>query len=147
MKQQPTYEDANLVLRLYELRREEKMRAAREWFGKNFHAKNLEEIQKIAPMGSQENAYMRMVASYWDMAAALVNRGVLNEELFADTNGEILFVYERMREVLPAIREAFKSPQFMANLEAVAERMLETAKTRSPEWYPMFQQMVHAAGR
>jgi hypothetical protein len=77
-----TYEDANLLLRLYELRREDKMRQARDWFNKNFHANNLEELSKICPLGSQEHAYFRMVSSYWDMAASFVTSGVLQRELF-----------------------------------------------------------------
>ena len=63
------------------------MRKARQWFG-TFSATSLEEVQKLAPPGSQENAYFRMVVSYWDMAASFVTAGVLNEELFLQTNGE-----------------------------------------------------------
>src|SRR5262245_37054734 len=101
MTNQATYDDANLCLRLYELRREETMRKARSWFF-TFSANSGEELQKAAPMGSQENAYFRMVTSYWDMAASFVTTGVLNEELFLQTNGEILFIWEKIRTVLPA---------------------------------------------
>src|SRR5882762_4591518 len=77
-----TYDDANLLLRLYELRREDKLRQARDWFNKNFHANNLEELSKICPQGSQEHAYFRMVLGYWEMAASFVTSGVLQRELF-----------------------------------------------------------------
>src|ERR1039458_3640280 len=92
MPTQATYDDANLILRIYELRREEKLRKAREWFSANFHAASLEDMQRIVPPGSQENAYFRMVVSYWEMVAALVTSGVLNQDLFFQTNGELLFV-------------------------------------------------------
>jgi hypothetical protein len=74
-----TYEEANLLLRLYELRREERLRKAREWFIKNFHASTMEEFQKLCPLNSEENAFYRMVVSYWDMAASFVAGGVLHE--------------------------------------------------------------------
>src|ERR1035438_6370908 len=85
MSTQATYDDANLCLRLYELRREEKLREARAWFAGNFAPTTVEEMMKLAPPGSQENAYMRMVASYWEMAAAFVTAGVLNQGMFLQT--------------------------------------------------------------
>src|SRR5258708_2817486 len=86
-----TYEDANLLLRLYELRREDKLRQARDWFTKKFKVSTLEEFQKLCPQGSEEHAYFRMVTSYWDMAASFVTGGVLHEELFMQNSREILF--------------------------------------------------------
>src|SRR6185503_15409828 len=91
MANQATYDDANFILRLYELRREEKLRLARDWFGANFKASTMEELQKIALQGSKENTYMRMVVSYWEMAAGFVTAGVLNKELFFQSSGEMLF--------------------------------------------------------
>lgn len=91
-----THEDANLLLRLYELHREEKLRKAREWFMKNFHAGTMEEFQKLCPLGSEENAVYRMVVSYWDMAASFVTAGVLHEKLFTQNSRELLFVWERI---------------------------------------------------
>jgi len=82
MSQRATYDDANLVLRLYELRRDEKLRAARDWFSTEFKAKNMEEARALMPPGSQSNAYFRMVTSYWDMVASFITSGVLHEELF-----------------------------------------------------------------
>ena len=145
MANQATYDDANLCLKLYELRREETLRKARQWFG-TFSAGSAEELQKTLPMGSQENAYFRMVTSYWDMAASFVTSGVLNEELFLDTNGEVLFVWEKVRALVPGMREANKNPNYLKNLEAVGN----TAIKRMPaEAYQRFSSMIKgmAAGR
>src|SRR5262249_3986951 len=109
MANQATYDDANLCLRLFELRREEKLREARAWFGANFKASNMEDVMRIAPPGSQENAYLRMVVSYWDMAASFVTAGVLNRELFMSTQGELAFVWERVREMVPHFRAFTKN--------------------------------------
>ena len=142
-----TYDDANLVLRLYELRREEKLRAARAWFAANFAPASLDDYYRLAPMGSPENAYLRMVVSYWDMAAAFVTSGVLNRDLFFQTNGELLFVWERLRRVAPAVREANKSPRQFENLETVGNAFIEWMKSRGPETYTAFQEMVMGVAR
>ena len=144
MPNQATYDDANLILRLYELRREEKLRQARDWFAKTFAASTLEEAQKIAPPGSQENTYVRMVASYWDMAASFVTAGVLNQELFLESNGELMFVWERMRELVPLLRTAFKNPNAYRNLEAMGNAFIKRMEAGDPDAYPAFQAMVKA---
>jgi L-rhamnose mutarotase len=123
-----TYEDANLLLRLFEMRREEKLRKARDWFMRNFKAHSLEEFQKLCPMGSEENAYFRMVTSYWDMAASFVTNGVLHQELFAQNSREMLFVWERIRDVVPGWREVFKNPRIVRNMETVVTAMIEEEK-------------------
>ena len=146
MPTQATYDDANLILRLYELRREEKLRKAREWFSASFHAASLEDMQRIAPPGSQENAYFRMVVSYWEMVAALVTSGVLNQDLFFQTNGELLFVWERVREFLPAFRAMSKNPNYFRNLEAVGNAFIKSMEANGPEAYPTFQAMVRGTG-
>ena len=119
-----THEDANLLLRLYELRREERMRKAREWFMKNFHASTMEEFQKLCPLGSEENASYRMVVSYWDMAASFVTAGILHQQLFTQNSRELLFVWERIRDIAPALRESFKNANIARNLETVANAMV-----------------------
>ncbi|MCA1792236.1 MAG: hypothetical protein LC667_21040, partial [Thioalkalivibrio sp.] len=81
MTPRPTYDDANLILRLYEMRREERMRQARAWFTAQFRVKSWEELQKLAPGGTDQNASYRMVVSYWDLVASFVTSGVLNKEL------------------------------------------------------------------
>jgi len=84
---QITYDEVNLMLRLYELRREPRLREARAWFVEHFHAGTPEEVMQKYPQGSQENTYIRMVISYWDMVASIVNRGMINDELFFESNG------------------------------------------------------------
>ncbi len=142
---QATYDDANLILRLYELRREEKLRKAREWFAANCAASSLEELQRLAPPGSQENAYMRMVTSYWEMAASFVTSGVLNQELFFQSNGELLFVWERMREVVPQLRAFSKNPHAYHNLEIVGNAFIKYMEANGPEAYSSFQAMIRNA--
>jgi hypothetical protein len=135
-----TYDDANLLLRLYDLRREEKLRVARNWFAKNFHATTLEEMQKLCPLGSDENAYFRMVTSYWDMAASFVTSGILHEGLFAGNSRELLFVWTRISDIVPAWREAYKNPGIVKNIETVANVMIEGEKRRGS--YDAFRNMV-----
>ncbi|HYM09157.1 MAG TPA: hypothetical protein VEU62_00420 [Bryobacterales bacterium] len=139
---QATYDDANLILRLYDLRREEKMRQAREWFGKSFHARTGEEVAALCPPGSEANAYYRMVVSYWDMAASFVTSGVLNEDLFYESGRELLFVWERVRELVPGMREIYKAPSFAKNLETVAHSFIERMNRESPGSYEVFSKMV-----
>jgi len=138
-----TYDDANLLLRLYELRREEKLRQAREWFMKNFHAKTLEEFDKLCPQGSQENAYARMIWSYWDMAASFVTSGVLHQELFIQNSNELLFVWLRVSEVIARYRERMTNPHMAQNLETVANVMIEQKKQAGS--YEAFRKMVQGA--
>jgi hypothetical protein len=145
MATKATYDDANLILRLYELRRDAKLREAREWFAKHCVASSLEELMRLAPPGSQENAYMRMVASYWEMAASFVTSGVLNAELFFQNNGELLFVWERMRPVVPQFREFTKNPHAYRNLETVANAHIKWMESNGPGAYAGFQQMVQMA--
>ena len=89
---QATYDDVNLILRLYELRREDKMRAARNWFVANYKPKSMAEYQQLCPMGSEENAFARQVTSYWDMVSSFVASGVLNDELVFQNSRELLLV-------------------------------------------------------
>jgi hypothetical protein len=144
MPTQATYDDANLCLRLYELRREDTLRKARAWFAQNFGPSTLEELMKLAPPGSQENTYMRMVTSYWDMAAAFVTSGVLNQELFFQTNPECLLVWERFRHVVPALREAFKSPAAYRNLETVGNAFMKHMEASGPQALSAFQARINA---
>jgi hypothetical protein len=148
MPTQATYDDANLILRLYELRREERMRQARDWFARNFWAESMEEAQKLIPPGSQENAYFRQVVSYWEMVASLITSGVLNQELFFQSGGELLFVWERVRQVLPAFRAFSKNPESWKNLEIAGNAFIKHMESKGPETYPAFQAMNRmAAGK
>lgn len=127
-----TYDDANLLLRLYDLRREEKLRAARAWFVANFKPKSMADIDQLCPPGSDNNARLRQVASYWDMAASFVTAGVLNAELFFASNREMLLVAVRFRPVLAELRTAFKDPTFLKNLETVAQQFSDYLDKAAP---------------
>jgi hypothetical protein len=92
-----TYDEVNLMLRLYDLRREQGLRDARSWFLEQFHSKSPEEITRKYREGSSESNWIRMVVSYWDMVAGVVNRGLIADELFFESNGEMWVVWERIR--------------------------------------------------
>ena len=148
MKIQATYDDANLILKLYELRREPRLRDARKWFGTAPQFQSREEWLKYAPSGSEENASYRMVVTYWEMVSSLVASGVLNAELFFQANLEMLFVWEKIRKILPEVRAAQKNPMLYRNFEQVATGYIEHMKTNSPEWYDgFFAPMIAKVGR
>ena len=135
MESQATYDDVNLVLRLFELRREARMRTAREWFAKNFKAANLDEMATLCPLGSEESASARMVISYWEMVASFVTSGVLNRDLFFQSGGEMLFVWERFKHLLPETRNRYKNPTLYRNLETVANSYIQWMNRNAPEAY------------
>src|SRR5205814_8763710 len=104
-----TYDEVNLMLRLYDMRRESRLRQARSWFLDHFHPLSPDEMmEKYAP-GSDEYNNIRMVLSYWDMVASIVNRGLINDELFFESNGEIWVVWDRIRTILPSLRSLFQN--------------------------------------
>lgn len=138
MTPRPTYDDANLILRLYELRREERMRQARAWFAAHFKARTWDEFQALAPPGSEPHASFRMVVSYWDMAASFVTNGVLHKELFFESGRELLLVWERLRPVLPEIRARYQDAHYLAHLEQVGSELAAWLRGRSQEAYEAF---------
>jgi hypothetical protein len=124
----PTYEDAALVLRLYELRRDDKLRAAREWFRAKFFPTTFEEVKAVATGAGIENTHYRMVTTYWEMAASFVARGILHPELFFDSGGEALFVWAKLGEFVPALRQEYQSPRLLGNLERAIAMVPWTAE-------------------
>ncbi len=137
-----SHEDAKLILRLYDLRREETMRMARQWFAAKFHANNMEAVQALCPPGSEQNAYFRMVTSYWEMAASFVVSGVLNQDLFFQSNQELLLVWTRVRGIAQEMRSAFKNPNYWKNLEAAGNAFIEHWNRTAPEAYAAFQERI-----
>ncbi len=111
-------EEAGLILKLYELRREETMRTARNWFFGELNPQSMADFTSVI-MG-EHSGHLRMVATYWDMAAVLVNRGAIGLELFNDANGEHIGVFSKLEPLLPEIRAAF-GPQFIVNLEKLID--------------------------
>ena len=147
MDRPPTHEDANLILRLYEMRREPRMREARRWFAASFNPTTLEAFQRLCPPGSEENASYRMVTSYWEMVASFVNRGVLHEELYFETGGEMLFVWERLARLPAQMRASQKNPKALANVEAVVARFQAWWAERAPDFYAQFRNNVRSCRR
>jgi hypothetical protein len=138
MHARATYDDARLILSLYETRREERLRKARAWFAGSFKPRSLEDFAALCPPGSDENASYRMVTTYWEMVASFVTSGVLSQELFFQSGRELLLVWERLREILPALREKNKDPFAYANLETVATAYIEYLDRRAPGTYAAF---------
>ena len=95
------YRDADLILKLYELRREATMREARNWFF-TFNPESTKDFMEV--LISDKSGYYRMVISYWEMAASFVNNGALDAQMFNDANGEHLFVFAKMEPFLPCVR-------------------------------------------
>jgi hypothetical protein len=142
--QHATYEDASLILKLYELRREEKLRKAREWFLREFKASSAQEFEKKYPYGSEENAYMRMVVSYWDMAGSFLVQEIVHDELFFNSCGELLAVWEKVRPFVAEARAAFQNPLMWRNLEKAAEKHIAWMQVNAPGAYEAWQARMKA---
>ena len=114
-------ESADLILKLYDLRREKKMRKARNWiFG--FNPTSADEIMQTM-MDPDVGPYLRMVTSYWDMAASLVNNGAIDEQMFNDANGEHLFVFAKIEPILAELRQQWNQPEMLKHYEALVRRV------------------------
>jgi hypothetical protein len=111
-------EEAGLILKLYELRREDTIRKARDWYFREFNPQSMADFNNA--MFGEHSGYLRMVVSYWDMAAALVNSRAIRQELFNDSNGEHIGVFSKVELLLGEIRSAY-GPQFATNLEKLID--------------------------
>ena len=132
MDSKPTYEQARLHLDIFEMRREARLRQARDWFFKNYFADTLDEAMRIAAPGSEGGTFFMMVASYWDQACALLNYGLLHEDLFFETSGEFFGVWERIKPSIQQCRERYANKLFLAHLEKAANRFESWSEKRSP---------------
>lgn len=122
MPKKPTAEDAQLILQLYDLRREAEMRKARNWWLVDFWPQTADDFIKVATaLGTQENNWLRQVAGYWDMAAALVLHGTIDSDLFLEggVSGEMFFLYAKLQPILKDLREKMQSPALFSNVEKV----------------------------
>ncbi len=131
MSNPATHHDAELILKLYDLRRETEMRKARNWVGGDFWPSTYDELYAaISQMGSDQNRYWRQVVSFWEMAAALVLHGSINEDLFLESavSGEMFFVFAKFKPLLSEIREKMHSPEFLANSEKLIHKTEATRK-------------------
>ena len=133
MREHPDHHDAELLLRLYDLRREARLRQAREWVVREFEAKTLDEYGQQCPPGSEKNAFFRMTISYWDMAASLVNNGLIKEEFFFENTTEFWIIWDKMRKLAPILRESNKNPLLWKNLETLAEKYEQWMAKRAPQ--------------
>jgi len=132
MATKPTYEQAQLHLQVYEQRREAKLRQARDWFFKNYFVESFDDAARIAAPGTENGALAMMVLSYWEQASALLNYGLLHEDLFFETSGEFFGVWELAKPIVPQARELFKNKQFLGNLEKAGQRYETWIESRSP---------------
>jgi hypothetical protein len=132
MDTKPTHERAQLHLEVYDLRREARLRQARDWFFKNYIVDTFEDAMRIAAPGTEGGAFAGMVIGYWEQACALLNYGLLHEDLFFETSGEFFGVWELLKPIVPQAREQFKDKQFLAHLEKTAQRYESWSERRTP---------------
>ncbi|MFN2530218.1 MAG: hypothetical protein ABR555_02860 [Pyrinomonadaceae bacterium] len=112
--------EADLILKLYDLRREAVMREARNWFF-TFNPTSVQDFVDV--MLTEKGAYYRMVVSYWEMAAALVNNGAIDEQMFNDANGEHIFVYSKIEPFIPELKKAFQLQEYSPHFEKLVRRI------------------------
>jgi hypothetical protein len=132
METKPTHEQAQLHLQTYDLRREARLRQARDWYFKNYFVETLEDSMRIAGPGTETGAFAMMVLSYWEQTCALLNYGLLHEDLFFETSGEFFAIWERVKPIVPQAREVFVNKQFLAHMEKAAQRFEAWMESRSP---------------
>jgi hypothetical protein len=119
------HEDADLILKLYDLRREAVMREARNWFF-SFEPKSIQDFTDV--FLGDKSAYFRMVVSYWEMAASLVNNGAIDEQMFNEANGEHVFVFSKVEPFLKDLRAAYNLPEYLLQFEKLVRRIPEIDK-------------------
>lgn len=132
MATKPTHEQAQLHLQVFEERREPRLRQARDWFFRNYFANTIDEAMRVASPGTEAGTSFMMVTSYWEQACALLNYGLLHEDLFFETNGEFFGVWERIKPTIQEGRKRFVNNQFLAHLEQAARRYETWIESRSP---------------
>ena len=116
-------EDTMAILKLYELRRDEQMRAARQWYFSEFAPTSAMDIVALFRGGERASANFRMVASYWDTAASLVLNDGIDRKMFLDANTEHVFIYAKIADYLSEVRELFRDPDFLIHLETLVRSM------------------------
>lgn len=133
-------QDVMAILKLYELRRDERMREARQWYFSDFAPQTAIDVAKLYRAGERASAHFRTVVSYWDMASSFVLNGAIDKKLFLDANSEHLFVYAKIAPFLDEIRQLFGEPDYLIHLETLVQKMpdletkLETRKRLISIW-------------
>lgn len=132
--------DVLAILKLYELRRDPKMREARAWYFTEFHPTSGKDIVRLDLSGERTSANFRMVTSFWDMACSFVNNGAIDAKVFADANTEHITVYAVIQPFLAEVRELFGEPDYLENLEKFVlkqpnvEKKLENRRKLTEKW-------------
>ena len=116
-------QDTLAIIELYKLRRDEAMRTARQWYFTDFAPTSAMDIAALFRSGERASANFRMVTSYWDTAASLVLNGGIDQKMFLDANTEHVFVYAKIADHLPDLREMFREPDFLIHLENLVRSM------------------------
>jgi hypothetical protein len=130
MSDQPTPQQAELLLKLYDLRREAELRKARDWCSFEFFPESVEDIvQAFTAVGTPENRYIRQVTSYWEMCAAFIIQGLVPEALFFTGSGEMHILWAKFKPHMKRLREIASFPEMMQNIEKVCEGS-ETTRAR-----------------
>jgi hypothetical protein len=120
MPKKITPADADVLLKLYDLRREAEMRKARHWWLTAFNPQSADDFMKIGmEFGSQENNWLRQVTGYWSMAAAIALRGGVDQDLFLEPSfsGEMFVIFAKTKPYVKELREKMGNPHFFANIE------------------------------
>jgi hypothetical protein len=139
---QVSHEQADMLLKLYELRREPRMREARDWFFRNFHHQSLSERASLTP---EEDASVRMVTSYWEMVAGLVKRGLVDEDLFFENTAEFWIVWDRLKPISSEVRHVTKDPHIWENIEKLAVRYEIWRERRAPGAIAAMRELMQRA--
>jgi hypothetical protein len=132
-------ESADLILKLYDLRREAKMREARNWIISFFPESAADIMQTM--INPETSASYRMVTTYWDMAASFVNHGAIDEEMFLETSGEAVLVFSKIEPFVEEVRQIMGSPNYLKNLETLIMKIPD-AKQLLASRREMMQRMV-----
>jgi len=115
--------DTMAILKLYELRRNKQMRAARQWYFSEFAPESAMDIVALYRGGERASANFRMVVSYWDTACSLVLNDGIDRKMFLDANTEHVFIYAKIADFLPEVRELFREPDFLIHLEELVKSL------------------------
>jgi hypothetical protein len=123
MAKKPNADDAQIIMQLYDLRREPVMRAARKFMVSEFWPQNYDDFKAVlTAYGTEQNAWFRQALTYWNMAAAMVLQGAVNEDLFFAANGEPYFLWAKFGEYVPQARKDHVDPEFLLHLEKLASK-------------------------
>ncbi|MGI8786790.1 MAG: DUF4760 domain-containing protein [Pyrinomonadaceae bacterium] len=142
-------ESADLILKLYDLRREAKMREARNWI-LSFFPETAQDVMQ-AMINPETSAYYRMVTSYWNMAASFVNHGAIDEEMFNESAGEHIVVFSKIEPFLAELRETMGNPNMFGHLEKLimrqpdAKEKLAQSRETMKRWMDARKQMSQNA--